>query len=261
MFPSPVFSRKLQPLTLFLQLVFQFYSHTHLFLDVETSSTTTLRSRSLSRTSTATTATSVSINDQLHSRRVDEHPEAPALDIERASTESSSSSSTQHLKLNTWFSLGLLITVTALAYLTAECLVDSLEGLVAAHPSVSTEWITLIIIPVISNAAEHTTAVIVACKGKFDLAMSVAIGSCIQIALFVIPVLVLVAWGMDKPLTLLFDPLETLVLFFSVLLVKFSVEDGRAHWMSGVVLVGKSFCVGPWAWGSAWKMRADWVVG
>lgn len=259
MFPSPVFSRKLQSLMLLLQLVFQFYSHTHLFLDVETSSTTTLRSRSLSRTSTATTATSVSINDQLHSRRVDEHPEAPALDIERASTESESE--TQHLKLNTWFSLGLLVAVTALAYLTAECLVDSLEGLVAAHPSVSTEWITLIIIPVISNAAEHTTAVIVACKGKFDLAMSVAIGSCIQIALFVIPVLVLVAWGMDKPLTLLFDPLETLVLFFSVLLVKFSVEDGRAHWMSGVVLVGKSFCVGPWAWGSAWKMRADWVVG
>ena len=114
-----------------------------------------------------------------------------------------------------------------------------LEGLVEAHPNVSTEWITLIIIPVISNAAEHTTAVIVACKGKFDLAMSVAIGSCIQIALFVIPVLVLVAWGMGKPLTLLFDPLETLVLFFSVILVKFSVEDGKAHWMSGVVLVGE----------------------
>ncbi|KAL1727950.1 Sodium/calcium exchanger protein-domain-containing protein [Schizophyllum commune] len=155
------------------------------------------------------------------------------LDTESAP---SPSSEVQHLKLNAVFSLILLVVVTVLCYLTAECLVDSLEGLVEAHPNVSTEWITLIIIPVISNAAEHTTAVIVACKGKFDLAMSVAIGSCIQIALFVIPVLVLVAWGMGKPLTLLFDPLETLVLFFSVILVKFSVEDGKAHWMSGVVL-------------------------
>lgn len=85
------------------------------------------------------------------------------------------------------------------------------------------------------------TAVIVARKGKFDLAMSVAVGSCIQIALFVIPVLVLVGWVMGKPLTMVFDGLETLVLFFSVLLVKFSVEDGKAHWMSGVVLIGRNF--------------------
>ncbi|TRM58539.1 Sodium/calcium exchanger protein-domain-containing protein [Schizophyllum amplum] len=206
----------------FAYLVFQFYSHNHLFVDTETISTATLGTRSLSRTTTTTTTSS--------------ECEQPTLqaDPEVAFTDSN----VQHLKLNAWYSLILLVAVTALCYLTAECLVDSLEGLIEAHPSVSTEWITLIIIPVISNAAEHTTAVIVASKGKFDLAMSVAIGSCIQIALFVIPVLVLVAWGMDKPLTLLFDPLETLVLFFSVILVKFSVEDGKAHWMSGVVLVG-----------------------
>ena len=91
--------------------------------------------------------------------------------------------------------------------------------------------------------------------------MSVAVGSCIQIALFVIPVLILIAWGLGKPLTLLFDPIETMVrvkcpsawrslsdsdrrchqcLFLSVLLVKFSVGDGKAHWMSGVALIGMS---------------------
>jgi len=107
----------------------------------------------------------------------------------------------------------LLVAVTGVAYITAEHLIDSPEGLVAAHPNVSKQWITLIIIPIISNAAEHSTAVIVASKGKFDLAMSVAVGSCIQIAFFVIPVLILVAWGMGKPLTLLFDPLETIVRF------------------------------------------------
>lgn len=131
----------------------------------------------------------------------------------------------------------LCVAVTALAYETAECLVKSLEGLTASHPNISKEFLTLIIIPIISNAAEHTTAVIVARKGKFDLALSVAVGSCIQISLFVIPVLVLVAWGMDKPLTLLFDSLETLVLFTSVLLVKFAIEDGKSHWMSGTLLI------------------------
>ncbi|EEB92606.1 hypothetical protein MPER_08860 [Moniliophthora perniciosa FA553] len=141
--------------------------------------------------------------------------------------------------MNTSSALFLLLATTALAYVTAENLVDSLEGLVESHPQVSKEWLTLIVIPVISNAAEHMTAVVVASKGKFDLAMSVAVGSCIQIALLVIPVLILVAWGMDKPLTLLFDEVETVVLFFSVLLVKFAIEDGKSHWMSGVVLIGK----------------------
>ncbi|KAG5652243.1 hypothetical protein H0H81_005701 [Sphagnurus paluster] len=117
----------------------------------------------------------------------------------------------EHQKMNVPFSLFILVASTALAYVTAEHLVGSLNGLVAAHPSVSKEWLTLIVIPVISNAAEHTTAVVVARKGKFDLAMSVAVGSCIQIALFVIPVLVIVAWGLGKPLTLLFDSLETVV--------------------------------------------------
>jgi len=138
--------------------------------------------------------------------------------------------------MNTPSALLLLLAVTAVTYLTAENLVNSINGLVE-HSSVNKEWITLIVIPIISNAAEHTTAVVVASKGKFDLAMSVAVGSCIQIALFVIPFLVIVAWGLGKPLTLFFDPLETLCLFLSVLIVKFAIEDGRTHWMSGTALV------------------------
>jgi len=119
-------------------------------------------------------------------------------------------------KMNGVAALILLAVVTIFAYLTAEHLVASLEGMVEANPKVSKEWITLIIIPIISNAAEHTTALIVARKGKFDLAMSVAVGSCIQIAFLVIPILILVAWGMGKPLTLLFDPMETVVCFYAV---------------------------------------------
>lgn len=190
----------------FAYLFFQFYSHNHLFLD------------------TFQTGTSIASSNSSTFARVDTLPTMNTVEVE-------------HQKMNVPFSLFILVASTALAYVTAEHLVGSLNGLVAAHPSVSKEWLTLIVIPVISNAAEHTTAVVVARKGKFDLAMSVAVGSCIQIALFVIPVLVIVAWGLGKPLTLLFDSLETVVLFFSVLLVKFSVEDGKSHWMSGFVLV------------------------
>jgi Ca2+:H+ antiporter len=71
-----------------------------------------------------------------------------------------------------------------------------------------------------------------------DLALAVSVGSCIQIALFVIPLLVLIGWVADKPMSLLFDPLETITLFLSVLLVRFATEDGRTHYMSGVALFG-----------------------
>ncbi|KAJ8515897.1 hypothetical protein ONZ45_g6746 [Pleurotus djamor] len=209
-------------------LFFQFYSHNHLFLDTIPSTPTSIRS-TLGRSSMRTAASTSSLSLPLPSTTpagvapVALHVEQPAL--------------------NKPMAVLLCVVVTVLAYLTSEKLIDSLHGVTAAHASLSQEWLTLIIIPIISNAAEHTTAVVVASKGNFNLAMSVAVGSCIQIALFVIPVLVCVAWGMGKPLTLLFDEVETVVLFFAVLMVKFSVEDGKSHWMSGVVLISVRYLV------------------
>ncbi|KAF8154734.1 Sodium/calcium exchanger protein-domain-containing protein [Crassisporium funariophilum] len=213
-------------------LVFQFSTHKHMFLDTIQEYTNSSRSSSpsslgFSRRSTQTLPVPNTATDA-----------PPSPSSISSSSSSSFSAEIEAPKLNTPSAILLLVTATVFAYISADHLVGSLEGLVSAHPNISKEWITLIVIPIISNAAEHTTAVIVASKGKFDLAMSVAVGSCIQIALFVIPVLILVAWGMGKPLTLLFDPLETVVLFFSVLVVKFSVEDGKSHWMSGLVLIG-----------------------
>lgn len=73
-------------------------------------------------------------------------------------------------------------------------------------------------------------------KDKLDLATSVAIGSSIQIALFVIPFMVVLAWIMDKPLTMLFDPFETIVLFLSVLIVNSTLSDSRSNWLEGYVV-------------------------
>ncbi len=141
-------------------------------------------------------------------------------------------------------SLLVLVLCTILAYFTVEHLVSSLDGLASSHRA----WLTLIIIPIISNAAEYTTAVVVVRKGKLDLEMHVAVGSSVQIALGVIPGLVLVAWEMDRPLGLVFDPVQTVVLFFAILLVKFAIEDGRSHYLSEVVLMVVYTLVAVWFW-------------
>ncbi|KAG1888365.1 calcium proton exchanger [Suillus subluteus] len=108
----------------------------------------------------------------------------------------------------------LLVVVTVLVAVTAEFLVDSIDGLTSSG-SINKEFVGLILLPIVSNAAEHATAVTVSVKDKLTLSLSVTVGASIQIALFVIPFIVTLGWIMDKPLTLLFDPLESIVLFLS----------------------------------------------
>nr|XP_019007076.1 calcium/proton exchanger [Kwoniella mangroviensis CBS 8507]OCF70537.1 calcium/proton exchanger [Kwoniella mangroviensis CBS 8507] len=140
-------------------------------------------------------------------------------------------------QMNVVCTIGLMVLITVLVGVTAEFLVDSINGLVESHPSLSAEWVGLILLPIVGNAAEHFTAVSVSVKDKLDLSISVAVGSSIQIALFVIPVIQLLAWTIGKPMTLLFDPYESIVLFLSVLIVNQTLADGRSNWMEGLVLM------------------------
>ncbi|GAA6059745.1 hypothetical protein JCM10212_001953 [Sporobolomyces blumeae] len=137
-------------------------------------------------------------------------------------------------QINVWSALILLVVVTVL---TAEFLVSSINGLTEAHPEVSTEWVALILLPIVGNAAEHVTAVSVSVHDKIDLSMGVAVGSSIQIALFVIPLLVILGWIMNKPLSLLFDPFESIILFLSVLIANYTMQDGRSNWLEGFLLM------------------------
>ncbi|WWC89569.1 calcium/proton exchanger [Kwoniella dendrophila CBS 6074] len=140
-------------------------------------------------------------------------------------------------QMNVISTILLMVLITVLVGVTAEFLVDSINGLVESHPSLSAEWVGLILLPIVGNAAEHFTAVSVSVKDKLDLSISVAVGSSIQIALFVIPVIQLLAWTIGKPMTLLFDPYESIVLFLSVLIVNQTLADGRSNWMEGLVLM------------------------
>ena len=95
------------------------------------------------------------------------------------------------------------------------------EGLTGALEGASTEWglsqtfVGFVILPIIGNAAEHTTAIMMAYKSKMDLALGVALGSSTQIALFVIPLMVLIGWAIGQPLDLFFGTFETSVTFLS----------------------------------------------
>lgn len=99
---------------------------------------------------------------------------------------------------------GVLVVTTILVAICAEYLVGSIDDLVE-HSGISKAFIGLILIPIVGNAAEHVTAVVVAVRNKMDLAMGVAIGSSIQIALLVTPFLVIVGWIIGEDMSLHFE--------------------------------------------------------
>ncbi|QSZ37598.1 hypothetical protein DSL72_008697 [Monilinia vaccinii-corymbosi] len=130
----------------------------------------------------------------------------------------------------------LLLLSTALVAACAEFMVDSIDAVVAGNSGLSEAFIGLIILPIVGNAAEHVTAVTVAGKNKMDLAIGVAVGSSIQIALFVTPFIVLLGWCMSKEMTLYFTLFETVCLFVSAFIVNFLVLDGRSNYLEGALL-------------------------
>ena len=108
----------------------------------------------------------------------------------------------------------LLVASTALVAVCADFLVESINYLVD-NTGVNEAFIGLIVLPIVGNAAEHVTAVIAAGKNKMDLSIGIAVGSSIQIALFITPVIVLLGWILQKEMSLYFSIFETVSLFVS----------------------------------------------
>ncbi|KAK9812560.1 hypothetical protein WJX73_008972 [Symbiochloris irregularis] len=131
----------------------------------------------------------------------------------------------------------VLGTVTVLVAFASEWLTDAITE-VSQESGISFAFLGLIIIPIAGNAVEHITAVFVAVKNKMDLAIAVALGSSIQISVFVIPVIVLVGWATNHHLSIAFDPFLVLVLVLSVIHAQFVSSDGRSNWMMGLQLIG-----------------------
>ncbi|RGP70677.1 ca2+:h+ antiporter [Fusarium longipes] len=133
--------------------------------------------------------------------------------------------------------IAVLIVTTLLVTVCADYLVDSIDDLVTTS-GISRAFIGLILIPIVGNAAEHVTAVVVAVRDKMDLAMGVAIGSSIQIALLVTPFLVIVGWIIGSEMTLHFETFQTVAFAVSVLVVTYTVQDGKSNYLEGAMLMG-----------------------
>jgi Ca2+:H+ antiporter len=98
-------------------------------------------------------------------------------------------------------------------------------------------FVGVIVLPIIGNAAEHATAVVVAMKNKMDISFNICIGSSTQIALFVAPLLVFLSLLMGNPMTFTFNTFELVAVGFSALIAAFIARDGQCNWLEGVQLL------------------------
>ncbi|KKY13710.1 putative calcium proton exchanger [Phaeomoniella chlamydospora] len=138
-------------------------------------------------------------------------------------------------ELSVWVAFATLIISTVLVAICAEFMVDGINEI---SKSISKTFVGLILVPIVGNAAEHATAVTVAIKDKMDLAIGVAVGSSMQIALLVLPLIVILGWITGhNDMTFFFDTFQIAVLFISILLVNYLIQDGKSHWLEGVLLM------------------------
>ena len=132
--------------------------------------------------------------------------------------------------------VGALALATTFVAVESEVLVKSVEG--AAHAlGLNNVFIGIIVLAIIGNNAEQSTAVWMALKNKMDITMNIAIGSSIQIAMFVAPVLVFASVLMHNPMTFVFSVPEMTAIAFSVLIAAFIAGDGKSHWLEGAQLL------------------------
>ena len=133
-------------------------------------------------------------------------------------------------------SLMLLLFASALMALVA-------EGLVSAVGEAGKAWglnevfLGFIVLAIVGNAAEHSTAVMLALRGQMDTALNISMQSSVQIALFVTPVLVFLSYPLGHPLDLLFTPFELLAVALGTAIVAYLLMDGETNWYEGVQLL------------------------
>ena len=140
--------------------------------------------------------------------------------------------------------LGLLLAATVFVAWMSEILVGSVEG--AAHElGMNNLFVGVIVVAIIGNAAEHSTAILMALKNRMDLSLGIAIGSSIQVALFIAPLLVLLSFVIaPQPMDLVFTPSEIMAVALSVAITSQIAGDGESNWMEGVLLLAVYLILG-----------------
>jgi len=142
-----------------------------------------------------------------------------------------------------WVPTVSLLLSTVLIALLSEMLVKQIDA--AQHLlGLSAMFVGVVVVATVGNAAEHSTAIIMAHKDKMDLSLSICIGSSVQIALFVAPVLVFASFMMGNPMQLIFSPLEIAGIALAVIILGMIVNDGETVWFEGVELIAAYLILG-----------------
>ena len=129
----------------------------------------------------------------------------------------------------------VLVVATVIIAIEREVLVGAVEPMTETL-GLSKLFVGIILIPIIGNAAEHSTAIIMAMKNKMDVSVEIAIGSSLQVILFVAPVLIFLSL-IFKPMSIIFNAFELVALIVSVLIANRIVNDGESNWLEGVQLL------------------------
>ena len=130
----------------------------------------------------------------------------------------------------------VLLVATGFVALLSEFLVGTIESIRATF-GISETFVGIIVVAIIGNAAEHSTAILMALKNKMDLSVGIAIGSSLQIALFVAPLLLFVSYLFGKPMNLEFSRPEVFAVVASVYILFQISGDGETNWIEGVQLL------------------------
>ncbi|XP_027346548.1 vacuolar cation/proton exchanger 2-like [Abrus precatorius] len=139
-------------------------------------------------------------------------------------------------EISMWESMIWLSILTGGISILSEYLVNTIEG-ASKEFKMPMTFLSVIILPIIGNAAEHVGSIMFAVKDKLDISLEVAVGSSTQIAMFVIPFCVVAGWMIECPMDLNFQPFETTSLFMTVILVAFILHNGTANYFKGIMLI------------------------
>ncbi|XP_044492435.1 vacuolar cation/proton exchanger 3-like [Mangifera indica] len=145
-------------------------------------------------------------------------------------------SSEEAAVLGFWTGFIWLVVMTVVIAILSEYVVGTIED-ASDSWGISVSFLSIILLPIVGNAAEHAGAVIFAFKNKLDITLGVALGSSTQIALFVVPLTVIVAWIMGINMDLNFNLIETGSLALSIIATAFTLQDGSSHYLKGLVLL------------------------
>ncbi|GFY93164.1 cation exchanger 3 [Actinidia rufa] len=135
-----------------------------------------------------------------------------------------------------WSGFAWLVGMTLVIALLSEYVVGTIED-ASSSWGLSVSFISIIVLPIVGNAAEHAGAIIFAFKNKLDISLGVALGSATQISLFAVPSCVITSWIIGEKMDLDFNLLETGSFALSIIVTAFTLQDGTSHYMKGLVLL------------------------